>query len=120
MKLVVGCLVRTVSVILYVLLGSVMFLYIENSAVQPPPSPDLNETSSALNELRSKYSCQLHNISDEELKSLAKAIIDITSAPDRPKLWTFEDALQLVFETVTTIGEPFLLSSFYIRFVSLM
>lgn len=104
---ILNFLVQLVAIFVYGALGGVMFMYVENHGAGRSTKPNLNDTErrSALNKLKDKHNCQLHNISDSELKSLAQAVLNIMSKPEQPKEWTYTDAIQLVFETLTTIGK---------------
>ena len=95
-QIILNCFLRLIAVSLFSYLGALTFVHIENEAI-----PSENETSSALNELKNKYSCRLHNITDEELRAMASAVLDLTDN----KEWTLGDGLQLAFETLTTIGK---------------
>ena len=105
MGLLTNCLLRTVAVGIYFILGAFLFVHIENKAIETSSisNRNVNETEATLKELRSNYTCRLHDISVEELKSLAKTVIDLTGSPQQK--WNLATGMQLAFETLTTIGK---------------
>ena len=94
------------ALVVYGTLGAFMFVYVENRGTVKASGFTFvsNETGLIFRQLAENYSC-LRNFSDDDMNRLALSLVDLKYSNQRKKMWTFDDGLQLVIETLTTIGE---------------
>lgn len=92
---------RLVVLIIYILLGSLLFSHIE---IKRTSKEELNDkTSRGISVLLRQNSCAV-NLSETQLKAFVSQVFEQVNV-ESDERWQFKDGLTFSFELLTTIGK---------------